>query len=260
MSALLEVRGATKSFGGLQALDDCSFVVEEGSIAGLIGPNGSGKTTMFNVITGYERADAGSVLLQGNAITNQAPGRICSLGIGRTFQLTRVFSRLTLMENLQVGRAGVPRARRQELYSEARCLELLDFVGLAAMARVSAGTLSYGQRKLVELAMVLAQDPRVVLLDEPAGGINPLLITQIGERIRELNRRGVTFLVVEHNMEFVMGLCDVVWVMERGTVIAHGEPEQVRSDPRVLDAYLGGSLDEDEDENENEDEQEEAAR
>jgi ABC-type branched-subunit amino acid transport system ATPase component len=252
MTTLLEVQGATKSFGGLRALDDCSFDVEEGSIVGLIGPNGSGKTTMFNVITGYERADAGVILLGGDELTNASPGRICELGVGRTFQLTRVFARLTLLENLQVGRAGVPRARRQELFSDRRCMELLDFVGLVESARVQAGTLSYGQRKLVELAMILAQDPRVVLLDEPAGGINPLLITQIGERIRELNRRGVTFLVVEHNMEFVMGLCDVVWVMERGAVIAHGEPEQVRSDPRVLDAYLGGALDGDE--------QEEAAR
>jgi ABC-type branched-subunit amino acid transport system ATPase component len=248
MTALLEVRGVTKDFGGLRALDDCSFEVEEGSIVGLIGPNGSGKTTMFNVITGYERADAGVILLDGDELTKLSPGQICELGVGRTFQLTRVFARLTLLENLQVGRAGVPRARRQELFSDARCVQLLDFVGLAELARVPAGTLSYGQRKLVELAMILAQDPRVVLLDEPAGGINPLLITQIGERIRELNRRGVTFLVVEHNMEFVMGLCDVVWVMERGTVIAHGEPEQVRSDPRVLDAYLGGALDEDEQE------------
>jgi len=248
MTALLEVRGVTKDFGGLRALDDCSFEVEEGSIVGLIGPNGSGKTTMFNVITGYERADAGVILLGGDELTKLSPGQICELGVGRTFQLTRVFARLTLLENLQVGRAGVPRARRQELFSDARCVQLLDFVGLAESARVPAGTLSYGQRKLVELAMILAQDPRVVLLDEPAGGINPLLITQIGERIRELNRRGVTFLVVEHNMEFVMGLCDVVWVMERGTVIAHGEPEQVRSDPRVLDAYLGGALDEDEQE------------
>jgi ABC-type branched-subunit amino acid transport system ATPase component len=248
MTALLEVRGVTKDFGGLRALDDCSFEVEEGSIVGLIGPNGSGKTTMFNVITGYERADAGVILLGGDELTKLSPGQICELGVGRTFQLTRVFARLTLLENLQVGRAGVPRARRQELFSDARCVQLLDFVGLAELARVPAGTLSYGQRKLVELAMILAQDPRVVLLDEPAGGINPLLITQIGERIRELNRRGVTFLVVEHNMEFVMGLCDVVWVMERGTVIAHGEPEQVRSDPRVLDAYLGGALDEDEQE------------
>ena len=247
MSALVEVRGVAKSFGGLRAVQDCSFEVEEGSIAGLIGPNGSGKTTMFNVITGYERADAGSVSIGGREVTNAAPGRICALGIGRTFQLTRVFARLTLLENLQVGRSGVPRARRRELYAEARCLDLLDFVGLADLAGVPAGTLSYGQRKLVELAMVLAQDPRVVLLDEPAGGINPLLIAQLGARIRELNGRGVTFLVVEHNMEFVMGLCDVVWVMERGTVIAHGEPERVRRDPRVLDAYLGGALDEDDD-------------
>ena len=248
MTTLLEVQGITKSFGGLRALDDCSFDVEEGSIVGLIGPNGSGKTTMFNVITGYERADSGVVLLGGDELTKTPPGRICELGVGRTFQLTRVFARLTLLENLQVGRAGVPRSRRQELFNDGRCMQLLDFVGLAELARLQAGTLSYGQRKLVELAMILAQDPRVVLLDEPAGGINPLLITQIGERIRELNRRGVTFLVVEHNMEFVMGLCDVVWVMERGTVIAHGEPEQVRSDPRVLDAYLGGALDEDEQE------------
>jgi ABC-type branched-subunit amino acid transport system ATPase component len=246
MSALLEVRGVGKSFGGLRALADCSFEVEEGSIAGLIGPNGSGKTTVFNVVTGYERADAGRVSLGGREIGRLAPGRICELGIGRTFQLTRVFPRLTLMENLQVGRAGVARARRRALYAEARCLELLGFVGLAELAHSLAGTLSYGQRKLVELTMVLAQDPRVVLLDEPAGGINPLLIAQLGERIRELNRQGVTFLVVEHNMEFVMGLCDVVSVMDSGTVIAHGAPERVRREPRVLDAYLGGALADDE--------------
>jgi ABC-type branched-subunit amino acid transport system ATPase component len=253
MSALLEVRGVGKSFGGLLALADCSFEVEEGSIAGLIGPNGSGKTTVFNIITGYERADAGRVSLGGREIGGLAPGRVCALGIGRTFQLTRVFPRLTLLENLQVGRAGVARARRGALYAEARCLDLLGLVGLADLAGVRAGTLSYGQRKLVELTMVLAQDPRVVLLDEPAGGINPLLITQLGERIRELNRQGVTFLVVEHNMEFVMGLCDVVSVLERGTVIAHGEPERVRRDPRVLDAYLGGALEDGESQDGDED-------
>jgi ABC-type branched-subunit amino acid transport system ATPase component len=253
-AALLEVREVVKDFGGLRALAGASFAVEEGSIVGLIGPNGSGKTTMFDVITGFARADAGSVLLRGREITNAPPGRVCALGIGRTFQLTRVFGRLTLLENLQVGRAGVHRARRRELYADARCLELLDFVGLADLAKVTAGTLSYGQRKLLELAIVLAQEPSAVLLDEPAGGINPLLITRLGERIRELNRRGVTFLVVEHDMEFVMGLCDVLWVMERGAVIAHGEPERVRRDPRVLDAYLGGALDEDdEDDGEHED-------
>ena len=248
MTSLLEVRGVVKNFGGVQALAECSFSVNEGSIVGLIGPNGSGKTTMFNVVTGYERADAGTVTLDGRDITSVSASRIASLGVGRTFQLTRVFSRLTVTENLLVGRAGVPRSRHRELYSEARCAELLDFVGLARLARAPAGTLSYGQRKMIELAMVLAQEPRIVLLDEPAGGINPTLIGQMAERIGELNRRGVTFLVVEHNMEFVMELCDVVWVMERGAVIAHGEPEQIRTDPRVLDAYLGGALDgEDED-------------
>ena len=242
MTAILEVTDVHKSFGGLKALAGCTFAVEEGTVAGLIGPNGSGKTTMFNVITGYERADSGTVRFAGREISKASTAAVCGLGVGRTFQLTRVFGRLTLLENLRVGSRGVPRGRRRELYSEGRCLELLDFVGLAAMAEAPAGMLSYGQRKLVELAMVLAQDPKVILLDEPAGGINPTLIGQMGERIRELNQRGVTFLVVEHNMEFVMGICDVISVMEGGTVIAHGEPEIVRSDPRVLDAYLGGSL------------------
>jgi ABC-type branched-subunit amino acid transport system ATPase component len=245
VSALLEVSDVRKSFGGLQALSGCSFSVERGSVTGLIGPNGSGKTTMFNVLTGYERADAGVVRFDGRDITGLAAGRVGALGIGRTFQLSRVFGRLTLMENLRVGSRGVPRARRRELFSDERCLELLDFVGLTRLAHEPAGSLSYGQRKLVELAMVLAQQPSVILLDEPAGGINPTLIAHMAERIAELNRQGVTFLLVEHNMEFVMGICDVVAVMERGAVIAVGEPATIRDDPRVLDAYLGGALEDD---------------
>jgi ABC-type branched-subunit amino acid transport system ATPase component len=245
VSALLEVSDVRKSFGGLQALSGCSFAVERGSVTGLIGPNGSGKTTMFNVLTGYERADSGVVRFDGRDITGLAAGRVGALGIGRTFQLSRVFGRLTLLENLRVGSRGVPRARRRELFSDERCLELLDFVGLTRLANEPAGSLSYGQRKLVELAMVLAQQPSVILLDEPAGGINPTLIGQMAERIAELNRQGVTFLLVEHNMEFVMGICDVVAVMERGAVIAVGEPAVVRDDPRVLDAYLGGALEDD---------------
>jgi neutral amino acid transport system ATP-binding protein len=240
---VLEVLDVQKSFGGLQALSGCTFSVEEGTVAGLIGPNGSGKTTMFNVITGYERADSGTVRFAGRDITRSSTSAIGGGGVGRTFQLTRVFGRLTLLDNLRVGSRGVARSRRKELYSLDRCMELLEFVGLARMAGAHAGTLSYGQRKLVELAMVLAQDPKVILLDEPAGGINPKLIGQMAERIRELNQRGVTFLVVEHNMEFVMGICDVVSVMERGAVIASGKPEEIRNDPRVLDAYLGGALD-----------------
>jgi neutral amino acid transport system ATP-binding protein len=246
VSALLEVSEVRKSFGGLQALSGCSFTVERGSITGLIGPNGSGKTTMFNVLTGYERADAGVVRFDGRDVTGLAAGRVAALGIGRTFQLSRVFGRLTLLENLRVGSRAVPKARRRELFSDERCRELLAFVGLTRLANEPAGSLSYGQRKLVELAMVLAQQPSVILLDEPAGGINPTLIARMAERIAELNRQGVTFLLVEHNMEFVMGICDVVAVMERGAVIAVGEPATVRDDPRVLDAYLGGSVDDDE--------------
>jgi ABC-type branched-subunit amino acid transport system ATPase component len=245
MSALLEVHDVRKSFGGLHALSRCSFAVERGSVTGLIGPNGSGKTTMFNVITGYERADAGTIRFDGRDITGLRADRVGALGLGRTFQLSRVFGRLNLLENLRVGSGGVPRSRRKELFSENRCMEMLDAVGLARLAHEPAGSLSYGQRKLVELAMVLAQEPSVILLDEPAGGINPTLIGQMAERITELNKQGVTFLLVEHNMEFVMGLCDVVAVMERGSVIAVGEPEVVRNDPRVLEAYLGGSLDDD---------------
>jgi ABC-type branched-subunit amino acid transport system ATPase component len=226
MTPIVEVSDIKKSFGGLQALSGCTFSVREGSITGLIGPNGSGKTTMFNVITGYETADSGTVRFKGGDVTGLQPGGVCRLGVGRTFQMTRVFGRLTLLENIQVGSRGVPKSKRKEMYSLEK-----------------AGSLSYGQRKLVELATVLAQEPKVVLLDEPAGGINPTLIGQMAERIRELNKRGVTFLVVEHNMEFVMGLCDEVAVMERGAVIAVGKPEEIRSNARVLDAYLGGAVD-----------------
>jgi ABC-type branched-subunit amino acid transport system ATPase component len=243
MTPIVEVSDIKKSFGGLQALSGCTFSVREGSITGLIGPNGSGKTTMFNVITGYETADSGTVRFKGGDVTGLQPGGVCRLGVGRTFQMTRVFGRLTLLENIQVGSRGVPKSKRKEMYSLERRRELLDFIGLSHLAHEKAGSLSYGQRKLVELATVLAQEPKVVLLDEPAGGINPTLIGQMAERIRELNKRGVTFLVVEHNMEFVMGLCDEVAVMERGAVIAVGKPEEIRSNARVLDAYLGGAVD-----------------
>ncbi|HEY3751848.1 MAG TPA: ABC transporter ATP-binding protein [Pseudonocardiaceae bacterium] len=245
MTALLEVSGVTKSFGGLRALSECSFEVAKGSVTGLIGPNGSGKTTMFNVITGYERADSGTIRFDGRDVSGLAADKVGGLGLGRTFQLTRVFGRLDLLDNIRVGSRGVPRSRRKELYSDDRCHELLDFVGLTHLAHEQAGSLSYGQRKLVELAMVLAQEPSVILLDEPAGGINPTLISQMAERIVRLNKQGVTFLLVEHNMEFVMGICQTIAVMERGSVIAVGKPDVIRDDPRVLDAYLGGAVDED---------------
>ncbi|HKA95244.1 MAG TPA: ABC transporter ATP-binding protein [Streptosporangiaceae bacterium] len=256
--ALLRTEGVSKAFGGVQALDDCSIQIERGSIAGLIGPNGSGKTTLFNMITGYGRVDSGDVYLNDAKITNLAPDKVFALGIGRTFQLTRVFARLTVIENMIVAahhkeRAGQQeRARVRNPFARAggpatrqRAMELLEFTGIAKLAGERAETLSYGQRKLLELSYVLIADPEIILLDEPAGGVNPTLIGTISDRIRELNRGGTTFLIVEHNMEFVMGLCDRVTVLDYGNAVVSGAPDMIRNDHRVLDAYLGTAEEDD---------------
>jgi len=253
MTPLLRTEHVLKAFGGVRALDGCSVELEQGTVAGLIGPNGSGKTTLFNVITGYERVDSGEVYLDGRPITNRSPERVFGLGIGRTFQLTRIFPRLTVSENMLVAtqrRGGTVRnllARSGAIEDRRRALDLLEFVGIAHLAADLAGTLSHGQRKLLEFAYVLVADPAVMLLDEPAGGVNPSLINHIAVRIRELNAQGKTFLIVEHNMDFVMNLCSRVTVIDSGSVIASGRPEIIRSDPRVLDAYLGEAWREDED-------------
>lgn len=242
MMSLLEVQNVSKAFGGIQALNTCSLSVQEGTIAGLIGPNGSGKTTLFNVITGYEKVDTGTIQFRNHTITNVKPDNVFRLGVGRTFQLTRIFPRLTVMENMHV---ALPRSISGLLshwgspHEQRKALDLLDFVGLTGLKDEPAGNLSYGQKKLLEFAIILVAEPSVILLDEPAGGINPTLINQLAERIRDLNKQGVTFLVVEHNMEFVMGLCDRVSVLHRGTTIAEGTPDEVRTNPSVLDAYLG---------------------
>jgi neutral amino acid transport system ATP-binding protein len=242
--SLLEVQAVSKAFGGIQALSSCTIAVEQGKISGLIGPNGSGKTTLFNVITGYEKVDVGTVLFNGQSITNLTPDRVFSLGIGRTFQLTRIFPRLTVLENMHI---AARRERIKELFSrwsstheQRQALELLEFVNLLSHKETPAGNLSYGQKKLLEFALILVAKPQVILLDEPAGGVNPTMINELANHIRTLNQQqGITFLVVEHNMEFVMGLCDTVNVMHRGTKIAEGPPDQVRANPEVLEAYLG---------------------
>jgi len=247
VSVLLRTEGVHKSFGGVRALDTCTIEVDEGTVTGLIGPNGSGKTTLFNVITGYTKADAGEVYLADRRITNIAPDKVFALGIGRTFQLTRIFPSLTVMENMLVA------SQHHRAGARKRAIEQLEFIGIAGYHASLAGTLSYGQRKLLELAYVLVADPAIILLDEPAGGVNLSLVNQIAARIRELNAAGKTFLIVEHNMEFVMGLCHQITVLDSGTVVAAGPPDIIRTDRRVLDAYLGEDLAEDEDEDPGED-------
>lgn len=241
--SILEVQEASKSFGGILALDHCSISVNLGSVTGLIGPNGSGKTTLFNVITGYDQVDQGEISFDGKALAKSKPDQVFRLGLGRTFQLTRIFPRLTVLENMHVAaqRYGTWAllGRWSSSHEHERALELLDFVGLTGLKDKPAANLSYGQKKLLEFAYILVADPSMILLDEPAGGVNPTMINQLAERIRVLNRQGVTFLVVEHNMEFVMNLCNPIMVMHHGAKIAEGSPKEIRKDPTVLEAYLG---------------------
>ncbi|MDQ1601016.1 MAG: branched-chain amino acid transport system ATP-binding protein livM, partial [Actinomycetota bacterium] len=240
---LLEVKGVSKAFGGLVAVDGADLVVRQGSITALIGPNGSGKTTLFNLVTGAMRADQGEVWLDGTRIDKMKPWQRGHLGLARTFQTTRLFTSMTVLENLV---APLPDAKWSTMLKASvagheadRARELLAFVGMEKFAGQPAGALSYGQQKLVELAQVLMLEPRLVLLDEPAGGVNPSLVGRIVEIVRDLNRQGVTFLVVEHNIPMVLELCDPVVVFSRGRAIAEGPPQTIREDPVVLDAYLG---------------------
>jgi neutral amino acid transport system ATP-binding protein len=242
MTALLAVEGLTKSFGGVRALDECSFEIAEGSVSALIGPNGSGKTTAFNVITGYQPADAGSVTFRGRAIRRPDPCHLQRLGLARTFQQARVFPGLSVLENVVLGRNQSWHAllrRRVSGADRRRAEELLDEFGLAPHAGMPAGRLSYGQRKLLEFAGVLAAEPVLVLLDEPAAGINPIMVKTMEDHIRRRHAQGVTFLIVEHEMKFVMRLCDPVIVLDRGRPIACDAPGAIQKDSRVLDAYLG---------------------
>jgi ABC-type branched-subunit amino acid transport system ATPase component len=242
VSALLAVEGLTKSFGGVRALDECSFEVAEGSVSALIGPNGSGKTTAFNVITGYQRADAGSLTFRGRAVRRPDPCRLQRLGLARTFQQARVFPGLSALENVVLGRNQSWPAllcRRVSGLDRRRAEDLLDEFGLAAQAGMPAGRLSYGQRKLLEFASVLMAEPVLVLLDEPTAGINPIMVKTMEDHIRRRHAQGVTFLIVGHEMQFVMSLCDPVIVLDRGRPIACDAPGEVQNDPRVLDAYLG---------------------
>lgn len=250
---LLSIQGLVKDFGGLRAVNHCSFDVARGSITGLIGPNGAGKTTLFSLVSGFYEPDAGRVYLEGEDVTGLPAHLIFRKGLSRTFQIPREHKSMTVMENLmlvpkdQIGerfwnpifRPGAVRAQERRLREKAR--EVLDFVELSHMEQQPAGAMSGGQKKLLELARTLMADPKIVLLDEPGAGVNPTLMGKIKEKIEQLNReRGITFLLIEHDMPLVMGLCNPVVVMNQGSKLVEGPPEMVRTDPRVLEAYLGG--------------------
>ena len=241
---MLAIHNINKSFGGLHAVKDCSFTAEEGKITALIGPNGAGKTTAFNIISGTLRPDSGEVHLEGKPITGLHPHKITRRGMSRTFQISRNFEDLTVLENLiaQSQYRGLRNLFRPAIApsEEEKAMEMLEFLNISRLAREEARSLSYGQKKLMDLAALLMSNPRMILLDEPAGGVNPTLLATIVDHINELNKRGLTVLIVEHNMNLVMEISHKVVVMAYGTVIAEGDPLTIQDDPSVLEAYLGG--------------------
>jgi len=249
---ILEARELTMRFGGLLAVSDFSAAFPRGSITGLIGPNGAGKTTCFNMITGFYRPTSGQVLLRGRPVEGLPPYRLCHAGIARTFQNIRLFNNETVLENVMIGRhlrqktnwletlVFTPRSRREAREMRTRCLELLDVVGLADMAEEKSSSLPYGAQRRLEIARALATEPSFLLLDEPAAGMNPQESEDLMGFVRTIREAfGLTILLIEHDMKVVMGVCEHLWVLDYGQIIASGVPEAIRSDPAVITAYLG---------------------
>jgi len=250
---VIAIEHVSKRFGGLRAVNDCSFKVDAGTITGLIGPNGAGKTTLFNIVTGFLKPDEGRITLEGRDITGLSPNKLFHRGLVRTFQIPHELSRMTARENLMLvpgGQTGesiwaswlLPgRIAAEERSIRARADQALEFLKLSHVADELAGNLSGGQKKLLELGRVMMTDPKIVLLDEPGAGVNRTLLGTLADDIKRLNReQGYTFCIIEHDMDFVAALCDPVIVMAEGTVLAQGPMSEIRRNQEVLDAYLGG--------------------